>query len=351
MKICVYAICKNESKNIKKWVKSMKEADEIYVLDTGSTDNSVKLLKSLKVNVVSKIIEPFRFDIARNESLKLVPDDTDLYVCTDLDETFNVGWRRELEKKYQNDYSRVSYLYNWSFKKDGTPGTTFYLNKIHTKDYTWVNPVHEVLKPLKEEKIQTIENIVLNHHQLYKKERSNYLKLLELSIKENPLDDRNMHYLGREYMYYKKYSKCIETLHKHLKLKNATWKDERSASMRFIARCYMNLEFYEESKLWYEMAIKEAPYLRENYVEYAFLLNTLKDYITMKEILDKAFEIKEKSITYINEEFAWNYQIYELYAIALYYLNQKELAKEYYDKALELNPNEKRLIDNKIYFQ
>ena len=38
MKIVVYAICKNESKFIKRWYESMKEADSIYVLDTGSTD-------------------------------------------------------------------------------------------------------------------------------------------------------------------------------------------------------------------------------------------------------------------------------------------------------------------------
>ena len=51
MKICVYAICKNEEKNIPLWQESMSEADDIYVLDTGSTDNSVKLLKSLGVHV------------------------------------------------------------------------------------------------------------------------------------------------------------------------------------------------------------------------------------------------------------------------------------------------------------
>jgi cytochrome c-type biogenesis protein CcmH/NrfG len=51
---------------------------------------------------------------------------------------------------------------------------------------------------------------------------------LELSVQEDPNDDRNMHYLGREYMYYKQYQKCIDTLEKHLKLKSATWKDERS---------------------------------------------------------------------------------------------------------------------------
>ena len=44
-KVCVYAICKNEEKFVDRWFNSMKEADEIYVLDTGSTDNSIKLLK------------------------------------------------------------------------------------------------------------------------------------------------------------------------------------------------------------------------------------------------------------------------------------------------------------------
>lgn len=44
-KIVVYAISKNEEKFVKRWVDSMKEADEIYVLDTGSTDNTVSLRK------------------------------------------------------------------------------------------------------------------------------------------------------------------------------------------------------------------------------------------------------------------------------------------------------------------
>ena len=34
-KICVYAICKNEEKFVSRWVESMKEADKIFVLDTG----------------------------------------------------------------------------------------------------------------------------------------------------------------------------------------------------------------------------------------------------------------------------------------------------------------------------
>ena len=50
-KVSVYAICKNEEKFVSRWVESMKEADEIYVLDTGSTDNTIK---KLGVNVTRR---------------------------------------------------------------------------------------------------------------------------------------------------------------------------------------------------------------------------------------------------------------------------------------------------------
>lgn len=38
MKIVVYAICKNEEQFVDRWMDSMSEADEIVVLDTGSSE-------------------------------------------------------------------------------------------------------------------------------------------------------------------------------------------------------------------------------------------------------------------------------------------------------------------------
>ena len=70
-KICVYAIAKNEEKFVERWVNSMKEADEIYVLDTGSSDNTVKKLQEKGVHVAVKEIKPWRFDAARNMSCLL----------------------------------------------------------------------------------------------------------------------------------------------------------------------------------------------------------------------------------------------------------------------------------------
>ena len=98
-KICVYAIAKNEEKFVRRWVESMSEADEIIVLDTGSTDRTTELLSEYeKVRVYSETVSPWRFDTARNLSLSKVPQDADYCVCTDLDEVFDKGWREKLEK-------------------------------------------------------------------------------------------------------------------------------------------------------------------------------------------------------------------------------------------------------------
>ncbi len=347
-KVSVYALCKNEEKNINRWYESMKEADEIIVLDTGSTDNSINLLKKYpKIKLYQEKIIPWRFDIARNKSLSYVSKDTDICVCTDLDEIFENGWRKNLEKYWDVDTTRAKYLYNWSFSDNGKPGTVFYLNKIHTRNnYEWTHPVHEVLTCNIKEKEILIPGITLNHYQDKTKSRSTYLPLLELSVKEKPNDDRNVHYLGREYMYYKEWDKCIETLHNHLSLPTSTWKDERSASMRYIAYAYYQKNYLEESIMWYKKAIQETPYLREPYFDLGYLYYTLKDYTNCEYYLKKALKIEEKTLSYINEERAWNETIYDLLSISCFNNYKYKESLRYINKALKINNKDKRLLDN-----
>lgn len=51
MKLAVYAIAKNEAQHVARWYESVKDADEIVVLDTGSTDGTQKMLSDLGVRV------------------------------------------------------------------------------------------------------------------------------------------------------------------------------------------------------------------------------------------------------------------------------------------------------------
>ena len=129
-KVCVYAISKNEEQFVERWCNSVNEADSVYVLDTGSTDNTVKKLESQGVIVKSQVIKPWRFDVARNASLDLVPDDTDICVCLDLDEVIEPGWRQKLEELWSDKMTRLRYNYNWSFDDKGQPAVNFYIEKI-----------------------------------------------------------------------------------------------------------------------------------------------------------------------------------------------------------------------------
>ena len=348
-KICVYAISKNEEKFVKRWYESVKEADSVYVLDTGSTDGTVSILKDLGANVSVKEIKPWRFDVARNESLKLVPEDCDICVCIDIDEVISKGWRKKLEEIWDDNINHLRYIYNWSHDDNRKPLVSFYYEKIHARNgFKWIHPVHEVLEFSGEKEVfKTTDEIVVDHYPDSTKSRSNYLPLLELSVKENPDNDRNMHYLGREYMFHGKYNEAIDTLIKHLNLKSATWKDERCASMRFIARCYKYLKRYDEAKMWLDKAINEAPYLRDPYVERAMLEYELNNYENVKRYCLLALEIKNHTKSYINEPFSWNYTIYDLLSISEFYLGNIESSLKWINKAIEIEPNNERLINNK----
>lgn len=347
MKIVVYAISKNEEKFVNRWVSSMKEADAIYVLDTGSIDKTVQKLKENDVNVKVKKIVPWRFDVARNASLEIIPDEFDIYVCTDLDEVLLPGWRKKLEENWKKDTTRAKYTYNWKLDND-KPIVSFYSDKIHIrKNYKWTHPVHEVLQYDGIENYIIIDDLILNHYPDISKSRSSYLPLLELSVKEDPNDDRNMHYLGREYMYHEKWNECIETLIKHLKLPSALWKDERCASMRFIARSYKNLNRIEESRMWLKKAINEAPYLREPWVELGLLEYENNNYETAIFYVEEALKINTREKTYINEIFSWNETPYDLLSICYFNIGNFAKSLENINIALSINPNDERLISNK----
>lgn len=350
LKICVYAISKNESKFVNRWVDSMMEADDIYVLDTGSDDETVSLLEKRGVHVKQQVIKPWRFDVARNLSLDMVRKDADICICTDLDEIFESGWRNQLESIWNNQsVNRLKYLYHWSHDDKGNPATSFHISKTHSRmGYHWSHPVHEVLVADDgfPEKEMITNDIVVHHYPDSQKSRSSYLPLLELSVEEDPMDDRNMHYLGREYMFYQKWDDCISTLHRHLMLPTALWKDERCASMRFIARSYYAKGFLEETELWYQKSIEEAPYLREGYLELAQLFYEQNRFPEAYDLLISAFQIKQKSDSYINEVFAWNEYIYDLASLVCYQMGLLDEAYFYSKKAVEINPDDERLQKN-----
>ena len=349
-RVCVYAICKNESVFVDRWMDSMSEADEIVVLDTGSTDDTVGKLRARGAKVVQKSIVPWRFDIARNESMKLVPEDTDICVCTDLDEVFQSGWRKQLEEAWVPGAGQAAYRYTWSFNPDGSEGVVFWYEKIHARrGYQWIHPVHEVLKWTGEGRpgpTVVADGVQLDHHPDPTKSRGQYLGLLEQSVEEDPEDDRNVHYLGREYMYRERWADCIHTLKWHLSMPRATWKDERAASMRYIAKAYGMLGQKQQEQSWYFKAVAEAPHLREPWLDLAVMFYHERDWEAVAWLTEAALRITRRPRTYISEAASWSSLPHDLRSIALYHTGRKALALEEAKKARAIEPGNERISNN-----
>lgn len=351
MKVCVYAIAKNEEKFAERWVDSMGEADGLYVLDTGSTDRTVEILTGRGVTVHREIISPWRFDTARNRSLELVPEDADVCVCTDLDEVFRPGWRAELEKAWTEGTEQLRYLYIWSFK-DGNPGTSFRYEKAHArKGFRWTHPVHEVLERTDGKRAWKVSEceMVLEHHPDPAKSRGQYLPLLELSVREAPEDDRNAHYLGREYMFYQMWDKAINQLMRHLDMPTATWRPERCASMRFISRCHLKKGDMQSALVWAMRAIAECPETREPWVQAEEVAYAMEDWHLVRYFGLKAVGIREKPEIYINEEKAWGPYPYDALAYAEYRLGDLEQAAAHTEKALEYGDDQRLRGNLRLY--
>ena len=350
MKIVVYAICKNEAQFVQRWMDSMSEADQVFVLDTGSTDKTVELLRARGATVATEVIHPWRFDIARNRALELVPEDADICVCTDLDEVFHPGWRQSLEAAWLPGTGQARYRYTWSFHPDGSEGVVFWPEKIHCRHgYRWVHPVHEVLQwegPGRPGPMVTAVGVQLDHHPDPEKSRGQYLPLLELSVQEEPDDDRNVHYLGREYMFYRRWDDCIATLKYHLAMPTATWADERAASMRYIARAYLYKGEPEQARNWLFQAIAQAPHLREPWVEMAQMLYEQEDWDGVLYFTSCALAITVRPDSYICEAEPWGPLPHDLRCQAYFHTGRTALALEEARKALALSPDDQRLAGN-----
>jgi glycosyltransferase involved in cell wall biosynthesis len=353
-KVCVYAICKNEEQFVDNWMDSMGEADLIVVTDTGSTDGTVEKLRKRGAVVYIDEVKPWRFDVARNISLDHLPPDVDICVCTDLDERFEKGWRECLEKVWMPGTSRGRYIYNWSLKPDGTPGVQFNYFKVHARQgYRWRCPIHEYITYVgtTPENVVYINGMVLNHYPDSKKSRASYLPLLELAVKESPEDDRVNYYLGREYMYAEQWQKCIDTMKRYLALRTAVWDEERCAAMRWMAISYYRLGDVKETYRWYYRAVAEAPFMRDPYIEFARIGYQQSDWTLVFYMVEEALKIKERSPTYVNMDYSWDYTPYDLGAISCYWLGMYEKALSNALAALPFSPSDERLKNNLVIIQ
>lgn len=296
MKVAVYAIAKNEAHNVAGWLEGVKSADGIFVLDTGSTDNTVELLEAAGVTVSRMSgTKAFRFDHARNEALAMVPDDFDVCMSMDFDERISSNWREVIET-FETDVANYTLVFSMS--ENGTAEITYNRLAIHRKTAgLWKYAAHEIFVPHDGRVCSDLPIYVV--HTGTAKPAGHYLKLLEISYKEDPKDCRTVSYLAREYMYIGNYAMAIP-LYLHVVEYESSPPARMDASLQ-IAKMQQDQWVAE----WYfRQAIQMCNDIREPYCEMAMFYFRNKKWehaiAMIKSALDVPHDRRPYDIIYNN---------------------------------------------------
>ena len=350
MKVAVYTIALNEEKHVERWYNSVKDADYILIADTGSTDKTVEIAKSLGINVVQAVIKPFRFDITRNVALASLPADIDWCISLDMDEVLTEGWKNTI-KKLPKPKENESYIYRstltWNLTPDGLPGLQYGADRVHSRfGSTWRQPAHEIISTYGDysEHRGWVEFGI--YHQPDKdKSRSQYLDLLKMAVDEQPHSDRNAYYYARELYYYGKYEEATAEFKRHLSLPTAVWKPERASSMRHIGK--MNPS---EAVHWFELAAEESLGRREPFIDLAKHYYNELNWEKCYEASKNALAITEKLLDYMCEEDSWGFLPYDYAALSAHHLGLHDESVKLNAVAMTLNPSEDRLVTNHGFY-
>jgi GT2 family glycosyltransferase len=145
-RVHVYGLALDAIDSVAGFVESCAAADAVHVLDLGSRDETVEALRTHGVSV-REIELPDRLDVARNQSLELVPDDADVCVCLDVGEGLLPGWREELEAAWRAGATRISHPVELTADGGHVPGTQIDQRAHTRRGVVWLGRVHAVLHP------------------------------------------------------------------------------------------------------------------------------------------------------------------------------------------------------------
>lgn len=356
-KICVYAICKNEIKFADRWLSSLSaESDYIVVLDTGSTDGTYEFLKQdpRVYCVEQKIINPWRFDDARNASMKLIPKDTDICVIADFDHIFRPGWGDELRRLFSMGYKEI-YGDIIDYDDDNIEIKRFLSKNVHpnSPEWYWERPIHEGVNYHGSEDIMTItsDNFIIEHHPDYTKSRGSYLGLLEMEYKENHADPMCAIYYGCELCFHNREEEGFRVFLKANEECDYANVPEIGYQMQLnIADSYRIRGQYDKALSYAIEAEKFGVITRNLYMRRADIYFEMQDYQNAIEMMQKALTITENIKGWQENQEYFNGKVYDQLSLVYDKIGDNILAIANCSMALLYHPDDERLQSNMRYF-
>lgn len=237
--ISLCMIVKNEALTLGRCLEQVKDfADEIIIVDTGSTDTS----KEIALHYTKQVYDfHWKDDFAAARNFSFSKATMDYCMWLDADDVILPKEQQKLiEFKDRLDFLQADVVmlpYDVSFNASGQVQTTYMRERIikNTKQALWMGRVHEVITPFGN---IIHEDIHIRHEKIKPYDTDRNLRIYETMQEEGCiLNAREQFYYARELYYHAKYNDAIIAFQKFLSMKGG-WIENKIEAHRQMAECY-----------------------------------------------------------------------------------------------------------------
>ena len=349
--LSVCMIVKNEEEVLARALKCVQSiADEIIVVDTGSTDNTQKIALDFGAKVYD-----FEwcddFSKARNFSFSKATGDYILWL--DADDVIPINEQEKiltLKSRLGENFSPNVIMCHYVVETDEQERPTFYYFRERIVKngigLTWSEPIHECITPFGH--IERLD-IKIFHKKIHPSTPKRNLNIYRKMEREKlPFSPRALYYYGRELHYNGIYKKSISILNKFLN--SDGWVENKIDACSILAQNYLILNNFENAKNSLTRAFSYDAPRNKTCCELGQIFKKQKEYETAIFWFTTALHAQNSTSGWIEEKYSALVPYIEL-CVCYFFLGKKEKAKQYHLLAKSINPTEPAVLYNNQFFE
>ncbi len=298
--ISLCMIVKDEENNLKKCLESVRDVvSEIIVVDTGSTDNTVKIARSHGARVIEHKWED-DFSKARNESIKNASSDWILFL--DADEILDKSSFLFLKslKKSEEPVAYYVKIVNISDNVSEDQSSEHYSLRLfnNQKGFKFTGCIHEQLrltdKGLKYSRV--LSTVTVKHTgyarsvMKHKNKNSRNYNLLKKAISSEPDNAFNYYNMGVYYYSNQKYEEAIKSFDTMIEKLDGKVTSYLPFAYSFESSSLVSLKRYRKAVEYAKRALEIAPDLKDALYNLANAQFYIGEYENAVANFKKAFE-------------------------------------------------------------
>lgn len=345
-------IVKNEEDVIARCLESVRGiADEIIIVDTGSSDKTVEIASHYTKNIYFfEWIDDF--SAARNFSFSKATKQYILWLDADdiIEEKNRIKFLK-LKNTLSPSVDVVMLPYHVAFDENNAPVHSYYRERILKREshFRWLGAVHEAIPPSGN---IVFESAAVSHKKLHPSDPNRNIRIFEKLLSEGQiLEPRQQFYYARELYYHKRYPEAISLFEKFLN-DGKGWAENNISACIDLAHCYINTNQQKKALLsLYHSFLYDIP-RGEVCCEIGNLYLLKKQYKTAIFWFQTAASQKPDISTggFFTTD-CYDYIPYLQLCVCYDKLGDFKTAAMYNQKAKQCKPNDSAVIQNENYFK